>query len=175
MGGELLRGLPPIVVPGARVLLLGSFPGARSLAARQYYANPHNRFWPAVATLTGIAPTAPYGERIAGLRRAGIALWDVLAACAREGSLDADIAPGSERPNDFARVLARHPTIHTIAFNGKSPSRYFDRLVAPLDVLAGSDLRVLFLPSTSPAHAAMRPAELTHRWHDLLAPLLSRD
>ncbi|MFZ1606000.1 MAG: uracil-DNA glycosylase family protein, partial [Rhodoferax sp.] len=41
----VLQGLAPIVSPNTRVLILGSFPGVRSLQLQQYYAHPQNQFW----------------------------------------------------------------------------------------------------------------------------------
>src|SRR3954468_8036690 len=99
--GTSIRSFPPIESRAARALVLGSMPGAASLRAGQYYAYRHNAFWPIMGALFGAGPEIPYGKRIAILRRAGLAVWDVLASCAREGSLDADIDEGSIVPNDF--------------------------------------------------------------------------
>ncbi len=40
-----LEGLAPLVSSTTRLLILGSFPGAASLAAQQYYGHPQNHFW----------------------------------------------------------------------------------------------------------------------------------
>jgi hypothetical protein len=42
---QRLQGLAPVVSDATVVLILGSFPGARSLATGQYYAHPQNHFW----------------------------------------------------------------------------------------------------------------------------------
>src|SRR3954462_2146542 len=100
-GGTSVCSFPPIESRTARVLVLGSMPGTASLRASQYYAYQHNAFWPIMGGLFGAGPEIPYAKRIAILRRAGLAVWDVLASCAREGSLDADIDEGSIVLNDF--------------------------------------------------------------------------
>ena len=62
-----LQGLAPVVGPGAKLLVLGSFPGVASLTAQQYYAHPRNQFWPILSAVWGLStlPSAPYPERVA--------------------------------------------------------------------------------------------------------------
>src|SRR4051812_2571728 len=79
--GTSVCSFPPIESRAARVLVLGSMPGAASLRAGQYYAYRHNAFWPIMGALFGAGPEIAYEKRIAILRRAGLALWDVLASC----------------------------------------------------------------------------------------------
>lgn len=157
----------PVEPARASLLILGSMPGVASLRAAQYYAHPHNRFWPYMQALFEVPRDAAYEARIAALRARGIALWDVLAACERPGSLDASIVRGSERPNDFACLLARQPGLRAIALNGRAAEAAFRRQVMPAlgDALAG--IRVLALPSTSPANASLRDAAKLAAWSAL--------
>jgi hypothetical protein len=51
--------------------------------------------------LLGAGHSLPYAQRLDRLRATGIALWDVIAACERFGSLDSDIVNSSVCANDF--------------------------------------------------------------------------
>ncbi len=120
--GGRKRGLPPVVGPDTRVLILGSFPGEASLAARQYYAHPRNHFWPLVGALIDVPLAAlPYVERLARLRANGIGLWDTIVACQRRGSLDGAIRM-AER-GDVGRVRRTAPAVALVCFNGKTAAR----------------------------------------------------
>lgn len=163
-----LQSFPPIADGAARTLILGSMPGAASLAAQCYYAHPQNAFWRIVCTLLGLAPADRYETRVAALRAAHIALWDVLQSCTRQGSLDTGIARHSEVANDFAGFLDAHPAIDRICFNGAKAEASFRRLVLP--TLAPCTLRLIRLPSTSPAHAAMSFADKLAAWQAALLP-----
>jgi TDG/mug DNA glycosylase family protein len=143
---------PPLSLPGATVLILGSMPGVASLAAQQYYAHPRNHFWPIMARIAGFDAAAPYAERVDALTRAGFAVWDVLQSCVRPGSLDSAIQAGSRVPNGFAAFFAVHPGIRLVGFNGAEAEKSFSTHVLP-GLQAATGLRYMRLPSTSPAHA----------------------
>lgn len=153
-------GLPPVIDARTRILILGSFPGAASLAAAQYYAHPRNLLWPILSQLTGEDLTSlPYEERLPRLLAQGFGLWDVLGACEREGSLDSAIrAPAA---NDFARLHELCPQLETVGFNGQASGKF-----APQFAEAG--YRTVVLPSTSPAYASMTFDQKLLAWRQLL-------
>ena len=164
---SLLRAFPPVADARARCLILGSMPGVASLDAVEYYAHPRNAFWRIMGDLIGAGADLPYAQRLDKLCAAGIALWDVVAACERPGSLDTAIVPETVRVNDFAAFLAAHPGIERIFFNGGAAEALFRRHV--LRQLDGSRLTLLRLPSTSPAHAARAYADKLTAWSAILA------
>ena len=101
-----LRGLAPIIAERAEVLILGSFPSEASLAAQQYYAHKQNYFWRILgAILNQPLAEMDYAARQQAVMAAGIAIWDVYAACERQGSLDSAIRKGS--PNDLSALVRR--------------------------------------------------------------------
>ena len=162
---ERSEGFPPVANADARSLILGSLPGARSIAEQQYYAHPQNAFWRIMRELFGIE--GDYATRCTQLSANGIALWDVLHSSIRPGSMDADIQMGSAAVNDFAAFFAAHPGIRTVAFNGKKAEQLFTRFVEP--DLRIVDVRRVALPSTSPAYASMPFSGKLKRWRDALA------
>ena len=142
----LLRGLPPIADPDARLLILGNMPSVMSLAAAEYYGNPRNAFWRIAGELFGFEVDEPYPRRVEALRRNGVAVWDVLHSCRRPGSLDSAVDPASMVANDFAAFFAAHPAIERVYFNGAAAQHNYARLVR-----IDADVSYLRLPSTSPA------------------------
>ena len=164
----MLQGFPPVADSRARCLILGSMPGRASLAAGEYYAHRHNAFWKIMGELVGAAPDLPYPQRLVHLHAAGIALWDVIAACEREGSLDAEIVGSSVRVNDFPGFFSTHPGIERVFFNGAAAEGLFRRHVLP--VLGTHRLQFQRLPSTSPAHAALRYERKLEAWREIVAP-----
>jgi hypoxanthine-DNA glycosylase len=170
---KLSRGFPPIAASDARVLVLGSMPSIASLAKRQYYAHPRNAFWPIMGRLFGAGPEIPYRRRKRVLCVHGVAVWDVLRDCYREGSLDTSIDRESESPNDFVTFVADHPQIAAIFFNGQKAESAYRRLVLPIVESTGRDIRYVRLPSTSPAHAGRSFEEKLAAWQAVTDALRS--
>jgi double-stranded uracil-DNA glycosylase len=155
-------GFPPISSPSARVLILGSLPGQLSLKRGEYYANPQNSFWKIVANRVPHLPS-PYASRVEILIKHNIALWDVLAAATRSGSLD--VAIGKDAiPNNFRAFFNAHPHIGLICFNGATAAGLYKRHVMPTLTDMQRSIARGTLPSTSGAHASMQFVEKVTRW-----------
>lgn len=162
MSAASRAGLPGIVPPDARVLILGSLPGDRSLTEQRYYAHPRNQFWRLVgAVLDEELASLGYAARLDRLAARRIGLWDIYAEAVRQGSLDAAIRDA--RHNDLAGLCARLPDLRLVAFNG---------------LKAGTGARLLppgmahaILPSSSPAHTLAYDVK-RGAWQDALRHVL---
>ena len=156
------RGFAPIADAGARVLILGSLPGQRSIDAGEYYAHPRNAFGPVIEQLFGIPAAAPYAERVSGLKQRGVALWDVLHESQRRGSLDSAIEITAAEANGIAAFLDAHQQVCLVCFNGQKAAQLYRRFIVP--DLSEPHPDTVILPSTSPAHAAMPFAKKLDHW-----------
>lgn len=157
---------PPLVSAGAKVLILGSLPGNMSLQRQEYYAHPRNAFWYIIRTLLGLDDDLSYDERAKALMNHGIALWDVVATCQREGSLDSSIEGESIRVNDFKQFFRQYPEIRHVFFNGMKAEQEFRRRVLPS--LGVNALQYCRLPSTSPAMASLSREAKRALWEDIV-------
>ncbi|WJF91676.1 DNA-deoxyinosine glycosylase [Paraburkholderia bonniea] len=156
----MLEGFPPVIAEDTHTLILGSFPGVASLSAAEYYAHPRNQFWRLLGTvLNEPLPELDYPARLACLLAHRIGIWDVLAICEREGSLDSAIRHAV--PNDFAALRRHTPQLSKVCFNGKTAGRF-----AP--VIAAAGYATLVLPSSSPANAILSFDQKLRLWRDLL-------
>jgi hypoxanthine-DNA glycosylase len=158
----VLTGLPPLLCSRTRMLILGSFPSVASLAAQQYYGHPQNHFW---RILQAIWPSSPIGTgtdsykiRSEWLLARRLGLWDVYAACEREGSLDSRIR--KPQVNDFAAIKRLCPELQAIAHNGGESFKH-----ARHTLLLG--LPVYRLPSTSPANASWSFERKLAAWREV--------
>ncbi len=158
-----LYSFPPIVAPSATTLVLGSMPGKASLDANQYYAHPRNAFWKIMGELYGFSASDDYLTRVAALKRAHIALWDVLRSCERPGSLDSNIVESTIIANDFPTFFKNHPSIERVVFNGGKAEAAFKKYVLP-NLTLKAKISFHRAPSTSPAHAALSAEKKRDLW-----------
>lgn len=165
----------PIAKPSAEILILGSMPGLESLRQQQYYAHPRNAFWPIMQGMFAIETTLPYQQRCEQLTQHYIAVWDVLKACERPGSLDSDIAPDSIEANDFNTFFQQHQKIQAVFFNGaKAEQIYLKYVQLTLDTSC-QKIQTSRLPSTSPANAAMSLEKKQAIWQEQLSSVKNSD
>jgi hypoxanthine-DNA glycosylase len=161
---------PPVARRDAQALILGSLPGRKSLEMQQYHAHPQNTFWKIIAQAFATEWPLPYARRVKTLTENRVALWDVLAAAIRPGSLDSSIVHATARANDFAAFFRSHPQIRRVLFNGRKAEELYRRLVLPGLPAEHANLRYLCMPSTSPAHAGMTFAKKLETWCAELRP-----
>lgn len=155
------QGLPPLLAPHTRLVVLGSFPGVASLQAQQYYGHPRNQFWPLMDALLGLKLAAqPYQARIDALLARGVGLWDVYATCRRPGSLDSAIRDAVF--NDLRQLKQLAPALMAVAHNGGESARA-SRQTAALGLV------VHRLPSTSPANASWSFERKRQAWQQVFA------
>ena len=159
--------LEPIEQADAEALILGSLPGRKSLEMQQYYAHPQNAFWKLITQIFGADWPLPYTRRVRILTVNQIALWDVLAAAERPGSLDSSIVHASALVNDFGAFYRAHPRIRRVYFNGRKAEELYGRFVLPGLSSEFDKLRYVSMPSTSPAHAGMTFAKKLERWRTI--------
>lgn len=155
---------PPIIDSQAQILILGSLPGDKSLSLQAYYGHPQNRFWNLIFSLLDLRPCSDYTEKIAYLQSNHIALWDVCASANRPGSLDSKIQ--DVIPNPIPELLAAHPQIQTVFFNGQKAEKLFDNYFQ-----REPKLQYFCLPSSSPANALFNLDKLLKAWQQIATSL----
>jgi hypoxanthine-DNA glycosylase len=156
---------PPVTRPDTRLLVLGSLPGAVSLARQHYYAHPQNLFWRLMGAVIGrdLVPFA-YEARLEALLDAQVGLWDTVGAATREGSLDSAIR--LHQASDLAALARDLPQLRAIAFNGATSARIGRRQIGDTGRLA-----LINLPSSSPAYASLSFEKKLDAWLALRAYL----
>ena len=147
---------PPLYDEHSRVLILGSFPSAKSRENRFFYGHPQNRFWRTVALVFGekVPGTIPEKKRL--ILGQHLALWDSIAFCEITGSADARIR--SAIPNDLRFILDCAP-IEQIYCNGRKSYEIYTRFIEPM-----TGRKAECLPSTSPANAQWTAERLAKAW-----------
>ena len=152
---------PPIANKNAKILILGTMPGKKSLELQEYYGYKYNVFWKILFNLLNSDFSEDYNTKKKLLIDNNIALWDSLQFCFRKGSADADIK--DEIPNDFETFFKEHPTVTHVYFNGTASMNYYKKYVK-----YSNHLTFYGLPSTSPANARMSFEEKLNKWRVII-------
>ena len=152
--------IAPVYDGRSRILILGSFPSARSRETGFFYGHPQNRFWKLIAFLYGQNVPVSIAEKRAFLLSNRLALWDVIASCEIQGSSDASIS--SVTANDLSPLLNAAP-IEKIFTNGKTADALYKKYILPR-----TQRQTVCLPSTSPANAAWTFDRLCSAWRVIL-------
>jgi len=164
----LKHGFPPIYHQSAKILILGSMPGEASLQQQQYYAHPRNAFWFIMQNVFDIPENTTYEEKCDALKQNQIAVWDVMQACERQGSLDVAIKNDSIQTNDFAWLFSECPNIERILFNGAKAEQEYIKRVLPMLPEAFQLHQRIRMPSTSPAMASLSKEQKLAAWFQYL-------
>ncbi len=160
----------PLIDERSKILIVGSMPGIESLRRQEYYGYSYNAFWRLMFDLLNEKASELYAYKKAMLLEHGIALWDALKTCSREGSADQLIE--NAVPNDFNALLNHYQSVHHIFFNGRKAEAFFNKLIKP-KLCVGRVLQFVLLPSTSPANARMNYLQKRERWKSILIPIQS--
>ena len=121
--------------------------------------------------LFGAGSNLPYAERLKVITTQGVALWDVLDSCYRQGSLDSAIDDRTAKTNDFEALFRYNRTITNVFFNGKKAANLFAKRIMPAIEYEQPSKTFATLPSTSPAFASMTYAEKLDQWKAVRAAI----
>jgi len=163
------KSFKPAINNDSTILILGSMPGVKSLEEQQYYAHPQNRFWKLMGMFCN-TPTLQemyYQDKLKILLKNRFALWDVIASCRREGSLDTDIK--NEIPNKILELLIQYPNIKGIILNGNKAYSSFKKQFPQLL----KQYKCYKLPSTSPANARYKLENLYEEWKSAVDEIIN--
>ena len=148
MNNEILtHPFQPIVFKDSKVLILGSFPSLDSFDKAFYYAHSRNQFWKILSEITSY-PINNQDQKIWLLKKFTLALWDMVATCTRDNSLDSSLE--EIEVNNIAEFLEEHPNIKKVAFTGRLAEKLFK---LHFDYL---EIETVYLPSPSSAYAKMK-------------------
>ena len=153
---EISHPFPPVYNSESRILILGTFPSVKSRETAFYYGHPRNRFWKTLAAVFDAPIPTTVEEKTAFLHSHHIALWDTCAVCDIRGSADTTIR--NVVPNDLSPILET-ADIRAVFCGGKTAYRLYKQYQYPK-----TGIEAVCLPSTSPANAAVKDAELVAAW-----------
>nr|WP_320058208.1 DNA-deoxyinosine glycosylase [uncultured Bacteroides sp.] len=166
---ERIKSMPAIADKRSRVLILGTMPGKESLEYKEYYRHVDNLFWDIMLRICDKdwpmfedASQGPdYDTKVKLLLDNGIALWNIVESCEREGNSDDKIK--NPQFNDLETFILDHPNISKIGFNGKKVSNSFKASKMSLS----PDIIFKTLYSTSPS-SPVNSFSILKQWYEYI-------
>lgn len=146
----------PVYDGDSRILILGSLPSVKSREQGFYYGHPQNRFWKLISILLNCDLPDTIEEKKRMLLSHRIAVWDVIDSCDIIASSDSSIR--NVVAADIAGLLQR-TNITEIYANGRTAEKLYNKYV-----FEKTRVRIIPLPSTSPANAAFSIEKLKDAW-----------
>lgn len=140
----------------SKILILGTFPSAKSREAKFFYGHPQNRFWRVMARLCDAELPQTVEDKKNLILDNHFALWDVIHSCDVEGSADSSIK--NVVPNDIS-VILKNSKVSRIFVNGKKAESLYKKYLEK-----ETGITAVCLPSTSPANASWSEDRLTEYW-----------
>ena len=150
---------PPIYSSHSKVLILGSFPSVKSREISFYYGHKMNRFWKVLSNIFQEEEPIGNQDRTKFILQHDLALWDVIESCEIQGSSDSSIK--EVKVNDILN-LVKNSRVKLIICNGAKAYNLF------LKYIENVNIKVIKLPSTSPANAACRLEQLNEDYKVIL-------
>ncbi len=169
--------LPDYLRLGLDIVLIGLNPSTRSVQAGHYFANPRNRFWPAISA-SGLVGREVGPEDDAALLDLGIGFTDVVKRATPQASGLTAADYRRDAPQLREKLLEYRPAI--ACFHGatgyRAYLRYAENIKNAGEIALGrqahsiGDSRVFVLPNPSPANARYSLQDLTS-WYAALGRL----
>lgn len=149
----LSHGFGPFIPTKAKYLFLGTFPSVKSREQEFYYGHPQNNFWRLLADIFHDEVPVTLSDKKAFLEHNQVAVYDVIESCDIIGSSDASIK--NIVPTDIESIVTEH-SIERIFVNGRLAEKIFQQY--------HPELKATYLPSSSPANAAMSYEKKLAQW-----------
>ena len=158
--------IPIFINQDSSILILGSLPSVKTREVGFYYGHKQNRFYKVLSKLYLEETPLSVEDKKDFLNKHHIALYDVIYECDIIGSSDASIR--NPVVIDIKDILYKYPNIKKIALNGNKAKSLFNKYLLEIVNNEFKDIKIYYLPSTSPANAKMNIDDLLEAYKALL-------
>lgn len=124
-------------------IILGTFPGDKSLELGEYYQNNSNKFWEVLGA--AVVKNMSYEKKKKFLSDNCLMIWDAYDSCERVGSKDSEIKRASIN-DKLASLIQDSPRLKRVICNGSETK---EAIIKHLNKIS---IELICLPSTSGAN-----------------------